>query len=61
MVGVQLSRSHVLALSLIVATIAYVILPLFVKGFHVDPAFSGLLTGIIGLASLKNGDKDPPK
>lgn len=50
-------RTTLLALSLIVAVFAYVILPAVVKGYSVDPAFSGILTGIIGLASIKpNGE-----
>jgi len=59
-VGVNVGRSTLLAIALIVAVFAYVVLPALVKGYSVDPAFSGILTGIIGLASIKpNGS--PPK
>lgn len=50
-----MSKSTLLAGALIAAIMVYVVLPIAVKDYSPDPAFSAILTGIIGLASLGNG------
>lgn len=53
--GGGVKRQTLIALALLTAVIVYVVLPLIVKDYSADPAFSGILTGVIGLATLKNG------
>ncbi len=54
--GVQMTRSVMVALLLLVAVFAYVVLPVLVEGYSVDPTFGGILVGLIGLASANNKD-----
>lgn len=54
----RVGPQNVIAIALVIAVVVYVVLPLIVKGYSPDPAFSGILTGIIGLTSLMFKDND---
>lgn len=58
----QLNRDYIITICLVMAALVYVVLPLFIKGYQVDPSFSGIITGAIGLSSLTRNQKkdDPP-